>query len=63
MSSHKKMGLMVETVENSENIKATGAGFNILNNWNKLTREGVDDDIEIRHYSDMSSYLTAFCNN
>lgn len=60
MASYKKMGLMVETVENSENIKATGAGFNILNNWNKLTREGVDDDIEIRHYSDMSSYLTAF---
>lgn len=60
MASYKKMGLMVETVENSENIKATGAGFNILNNWNKLTHEAVDDDIEIRHYSDMSSYLTAF---
>ena len=60
MASYKKMGLMVETVENSENIKATGAGFNILNNWNKLTQEAVDDDIEIRHYTDMSSYITAF---
>lgn len=60
MSSYKKMGLMVETVENSENIKATGAGFNILNNWNKLTHNSIDDDIEIRHYSDMSTYLTAF---
>src|SRR5574344_1715652 len=60
MASYKKMGLMVETVENSENIKATGAGFNILNNWNRFTEEAVDDDIEIRHYSDMSSYITAF---
>ncbi len=60
MASYKKMGLMVETVENSENIKATGAGFNILNNWNKLTHDSVDDDIRIRHYSDMSSYITAF---
>lgn len=60
MASYKKMGLMVETVENSENIKATGAGFNILNKWNKLTQDSVDDDIEIRHYSDMSSYFTAF---
>ena len=60
MASYKKMGLMVETVENSENIKATGAGFNILNNWNKLTHDAIDDDIEIRHYSDMSTYLTAF---
>ncbi|OQR40802.1 hypothetical protein AS859_09495, partial [Aliarcobacter cryaerophilus] len=42
MASYKKMGLMVETVENSENIKATGAGFNILNNWNRLTQEVKD---------------------
>lgn len=60
VASYKKMGLMVETVENSENIKATGAGFNILNNWNKLTQDAIDDDIEIRHYTDMSSYITAF---
>ncbi len=60
MASHKKMGLMVEAVENSENIKATGAGFGILNNWNKLTQEAINDDIVIRHYSDKSNYITAF---
>jgi ATP-binding cassette subfamily C protein LapB len=54
------MGLMVETIENSENIKATGAGFKILNNWNRLTHDAIDDDIEIRHYSDMSTYFTVF---
>lgn len=60
MSSYKKMGLMVETIENTENIKATGAGHKILNSWNKLTHDSIDDDIEIRHYSDMSSYITTF---
>ncbi len=60
MASYKKMGLMVETIENSENIKATGAGFKILNNWNRLTHDAIDDDIEIRHYSDMSTYFTVF---
>lgn len=60
LSSHKKMGLMVECVENSENIKATSAGFNILNDWNKLTHDAIDDDIVIKHYSDISSYVTQF---
>lgn len=60
MSSYKKMGLMVETIENSENIKASGAGFNILNNWNRLTHDAIDDDIVIKHYSDVSSYITQF---
>lgn len=60
MASYKKTGLLVETVENSENIKATGAGFNILNSWNKLTKESIDDDIIIKHYSDMSTFITQF---
>ncbi|RXI37609.1 hypothetical protein CRU99_11675 [Malaciobacter mytili] len=60
MASHKKTGLLVETVENIENIKATAAGFNILNNWNKLTKESIDDDIIIKHYSDISTYITQF---
>lgn len=60
VSSYKKMGLMVETIENVENIKSTGAGFKILNNWNKLTHDAIDDDIEIRHYSDMANYFTVF---
>ena len=60
MASYKKTGLLVETVENSENIKATGAGFNILNTWNKLTHEAIDDDIIIKHYSDISTYITQF---
>jgi len=60
MASYKKTGLMVETVENSENIKATGAGFNILNKWNSLTHSAMDDDITIKHYSDMSTFITQF---
>lgn len=60
MSSYKKMGLMVESVENSENIKATGAGFGILNSWNSLTHSAIDDDIEIKHYSDITSFVSTF---
>lgn len=60
MASYKKTGLLVETLENSENIKATGAGFNILNTWNKLSHESINDEIIIKHYSDISTFITQF---
>jgi ATP-binding cassette subfamily C protein LapB len=60
MASHKKLGLLVETVENAENIKATGAGWNILSRWNALTEDAIHDDIAIRHYSELSNYMAAF---
>ena len=60
MASHKKMGLLVEITENSENIKSSGASWNLTNKWNALTHNAIDDDVLIRHYSDMSNYLTTF---
>lgn len=60
MASHKKLGLLVETVENAENIKATGAGWSILSRWNALTEDAIHDDIAIRHYSELSNYMAAF---
>lgn len=60
MASHEKLGLLVESVENSENIKATGAGWGLLSRWNALTEDAIHDDIEIRYYSEMSSYVAGF---
>ena len=60
MASHKKLGLLVESVENAENIKATGAGWSLLSRWNALTEDAINDDIEIRYYSEMSSYVSGF---
>lgn len=60
MASHKKLGLLVESVENAENVKATGAGWSMLSRWNALTEDAIHDDIEIRHYSEMSSYVSGF---
>lgn len=60
MASHKKLGLLVESVENAENIKATGAGWKLLSRWNALSEDGIQDDIQIRHYSEMSTYMSAF---
>jgi ATP-binding cassette subfamily C protein LapB len=60
VASYKKMGMLVETIENSENIKASGAKWNYLNKWNSLTHSAIDDDIVMRHQTELSSYLAAF---
>ena len=60
MASHKKLGLLVESVENAENVKASGAGWSLLSRWNALSEDAVNDDIKIRHYSDMATYTAGF---
>jgi ATP-binding cassette subfamily C protein LapB len=59
-ASHQKLGLLVETVENAENVKMSGGGWHILSRWNHLSENAIHDDIEIRHYSELSSYMSAF---
>jgi ATP-binding cassette subfamily C protein LapB len=59
-ASNKKLGLLVETVEGAEQIKTHGSGWSFLNRWNHLTRDAINDDLSIRHYSEMSSYFAAF---
>ncbi|MDD2399954.1 MAG: ATP-binding cassette domain-containing protein [Sulfurovum sp.] len=59
-ASYKKLGLLVESVEKAEDIKTTGTGWNILGRWNSLAEDAINDDIEIRHYTEMSNYITGF---
>ena len=60
MASHKKLGLLVESVENAENVKVTGAGWNLLSRWNHLSEDAVFDDIQIRRYSEMATFMAGF---
>ncbi|HHO42448.1 MAG TPA: ATP-binding cassette domain-containing protein, partial [Epsilonproteobacteria bacterium] len=59
MASHKKLGLLVETVENAESVKTTGASYAVLSKWNALSEDAIYDDIAIRHYSEMATYIAA----
>jgi ATP-binding cassette subfamily C protein LapB len=57
-SSYKKLGLLVETVENAESIKSTNSGWKFQNKWNSLTNDGIDDEYKIKHFNEISSYIT-----
>lgn len=59
-ASNRKLGLLVETVESAESVKASGAGWQQLIRWDALSRQSVDDDVKIRYYSEQASYFAAF---
>jgi ATP-binding cassette subfamily C protein LapB len=63
MASYKKLGLLVETIENAELIKANGGKGGFINKWNALTKSAIDDDIKIKEYSDLVTYISALLQN
>lgn len=60
MATHKKHGLLVESLENSQKIKITGAGWSVMNKWSQYTEDSINDDILIKHYTDISTFLATF---
>ncbi|MFN4166488.1 MAG: ATP-binding cassette domain-containing protein [Ferrovibrio sp.] len=59
-AANRKLGLLVETVENAESIKATNSGERQMRHWDAINRQSVDDDIQIQRYSEQATYLAAF---
>jgi ATP-binding cassette subfamily C protein LapB len=59
-AGNRKAGVLVETIENAENIKAAGTGWAQMVKWNGLTRQSIDDELQIKHYSESSAYFAAF---
>jgi len=59
-ASNKKLGLLVETVESAEHLKAAGAGQQQLTRWDALNEQSIEDDVAIRRYSEQASYSAAF---
>jgi ATP-binding cassette subfamily C protein LapB len=60
LASHKKHGLLVESVENAQKIKTTGAGWSVMNKWSQFTEDAIDDDIRVKRYTDISTNLATF---
>lgn len=59
-TANRKLGLLVQTVENAESIKASGAGPQQLAHWDELTRQSVDDDVQIQRHSEQATYIAGF---
>lgn len=56
---NRRNGLLVEAIEGAESIKATGVSWRVLGQWNELSRQNIDESMEIKHLNDLSAYLAA----
>jgi ATP-binding cassette subfamily C protein LapB len=59
MSNNFKTGLLVETVEGAETIKAGQGGWRMLSRWIRTTDEARDAEQRMRSVSERSQYLVA----
>lgn len=59
-ASNRKLGLLVESVESAESIKANGSSWQFLARWNALTRLNVAEDMKVRHMGEAAGYYSGF---
>lgn len=55
--NNRKTGLLVETIDGVEQLKATGAEWKFQSRWNALVKEVGETDLDIRRYSVLSQNL------
>lgn len=60
MASNQKLGILVESIENAEKIKANGAKTSVLQKWNAINDESIEDEMKIKFLTEMVSYISAF---
>lgn len=59
-ASNSRLGLLVETVENAENIKSIHAAPTQMARWRKLCAQSMDDEVAIRRHAEHATYWAGF---
>lgn len=56
--NNRKTGLLVESVDGAESLKANNAEWTLLRRWNRLVEEAGESDETIKHYSSLAQHAT-----
>jgi ATP-binding cassette subfamily C protein LapB len=56
--SNRKAGLLVESIDGAESLKANCAEWKLQARWNQLVAEAGESDYNIKQYSSLSQHLT-----
>lgn len=59
VASNQKIGLLVETVEGAETIKAGQGGWRMLSRWIDTTDQARDSELKMRSISEHAQHLSA----
>jgi len=58
-SNNRKTGLLVESVDGAESLKANSAEWKLQGRWNNLVKETTESDRSIRNYASLAQNITA----
>ena len=56
--SNRKAGLLVESIDGAESLKANGAEWKLQGRWNQLVKEAGESDEKVRYFSTLSQHIT-----
>ena len=56
--SNRKGGLLIESIDGAESLKANGAEWKVQQRWNRLVSEAGISDEKIKHFSNLSQHIT-----
>ena len=56
--SNRKAGLLVESIDGAESLKANSAEWKLQARWNQLVAEAGETDYNIKQYSSLSQHMT-----
>lgn len=57
--SNQKAGLLVESIDGAESLKANGAEWKMQGRWNRLVHDAGESEYQVKHLSSLSQHLTA----
>ena len=56
--SNRKAGLLVESIDGAESLKANSADWKLQTRWNQLVEAAGESDFKIKHYASLSQHMT-----
>jgi ATP-binding cassette, subfamily C, bacterial LapB len=56
--SHRKAGLLVESIDGAESFKANGADWSLQRRWSGLVDDAGASDYKVKNYSSLSQHMT-----
>ena len=55
---NQRYGLLVESIQGAEFLKASGGEWHMRNRWNDLSRRTADEMTEVRHLNETAGYIS-----
>lgn len=57
--ANMRQGVLVETIQSAESVKAAGAGWLLQGRWNSLSRESANESMKLKQLNDYASHFSA----